>query len=116
MLPSSKTPTNSSNEHGLCGYRGITEAPEDELYRATLRLQQTCCSVGRGVECKAAETATPHFAIAALHSMLDFRPKGRTRNYFARGEQRKLLALVFAIGLVLFVIEEAAHPKRWLWL
>ncbi|HVX14834.1 MAG TPA: hypothetical protein VHC22_26830 [Pirellulales bacterium] len=48
--------------------------------------------------------------------MLDFRPKGRTRNYFARGEQRKLLALVFAVGLVLFLIEEAAHPQRWGWL
>lgn len=48
--------------------------------------------------------------------MLDFRPKGRSRNYLARGEQRKLLGLVFAVGLVLFLIEQAANPRRWAWL
>jgi hypothetical protein len=48
--------------------------------------------------------------------MLDFRPKGRSRNYLARGEQRKLLGLVFAVGLVLFLIEQAANPNRWAWL
>ena len=48
--------------------------------------------------------------------MLDFRPKGRSRNYLARGEQRKLLALVLAVGVVLFLIEEAANPQRWGWL
>lgn len=48
--------------------------------------------------------------------MLDFRPKGRARNYMARGEQRKLLGLVLAVGLVLFLIEEAANPKRWAWM
>lgn len=48
--------------------------------------------------------------------MLDFRPKGRSRNYLARGEQRKLLGLVFAVGLMLFLIEQAANPRRWGWL
>lgn len=48
--------------------------------------------------------------------MLDFRPKGRSRNYMARGEQRKLLGLVLAVGLVLFLIEEAANPQRWVWM
>lgn len=48
--------------------------------------------------------------------MLDFRPKGRSRNYLARGEQRKLLGLVFAVGLVLFLVEQAANPRRWAWL
>jgi hypothetical protein len=48
--------------------------------------------------------------------MLDFRPKGRSRNYMARGEQRKLLGLVLAVGLVLFLIEEAANPQRWAWM
>jgi hypothetical protein len=49
--------------------------------------------------------------------MLDFRPKSsRTTNYFARGEQRKLLLLVLSAGLVIFLVEEAAHPQRWLWM
>ncbi|HET6881846.1 MAG TPA: hypothetical protein VFI31_16900 [Pirellulales bacterium] len=48
--------------------------------------------------------------------MLDFQPKGRTRNYMARGEQRKLLGIVLAVGLVLFLIEEAANPQRWMWM
>ncbi|MGH7137180.1 MAG: hypothetical protein ACREHD_15670, partial [Pirellulales bacterium] len=53
---------------------------------------------------------------AAGDIMLDFRPKGRSRNYMARGEQRKLLGLVLAVGLVLFLIEEAANPQRWAWM
>ncbi len=49
--------------------------------------------------------------------MLDFRPKGgRTTNYFGRYEQRKLLLLVLSVGMLLFLIEEAANPQRWLWL
>lgn len=49
--------------------------------------------------------------------MLDFRPKGGpTRNYFARREQRKLLGLVLAVGLVVLLIETAANPRRWQWM
>lgn len=49
--------------------------------------------------------------------MLDFRPKGtRSTNYFSRHEQWKLLLLVFSAGLLVFVIEAAANPGRWLWL
>jgi hypothetical protein len=49
--------------------------------------------------------------------MLDFRPKGRTTtNYFSRREQWKLLSLVFAAGLVLFLVEAAAKPGGWHWL
>lgn len=48
--------------------------------------------------------------------MLDFRPKGRSRNYLARTEQRKLLGLVLTVGMVLFLIEQAANPQRWVWL
>jgi hypothetical protein len=48
--------------------------------------------------------------------MLDFRPKGaRARNYLARREQRRLLTLVLAAGLVIVLIQEAARPRRWLW-
>lgn len=49
--------------------------------------------------------------------MLDFRPKGgRTKNYYSRHEQRKLLLLVLSVGMVLFLIEQAANPRRWLWI
>lgn len=49
--------------------------------------------------------------------MLDFRPKGgRTKNYYSRPEQRKLLLLVLSVGMVLFLIEQAANPQRWLWI
>ncbi|HWB10022.1 MAG TPA: hypothetical protein VG826_12390 [Pirellulales bacterium] len=49
--------------------------------------------------------------------MLDFRPKGtRTTNYFSRGEQWKLLSLVFAAGLLVFLVEAAVNPGRWVWL
>jgi hypothetical protein len=57
----------------------------------------------------------PEIAAAGVF-MLDFRPKGRSRNYLARGEQRKLLGIVLAVGLVLFLIEEAANPQRWAWI
>lgn len=49
--------------------------------------------------------------------MLDFRPKGgRSKNYYRRHEQRKLLLLVLSVGMVLFLIEQAANPRRWLWI
>jgi hypothetical protein len=48
--------------------------------------------------------------------MLDFRPKGGRTNNFARREQWRLLLLVFSAGLVMFLIEAAANPGRWLWL
>jgi hypothetical protein len=49
--------------------------------------------------------------------MLDFRPKGtRTTNYFSRRQQWKLLSLVFAAGLLIFLVEAAANPDKWLWL
>jgi hypothetical protein len=49
--------------------------------------------------------------------MLDFRPTGnRTTNYFSRRQQWKLLSLVFAAGLLMFLVEAAANPGRWLWL
>lgn len=48
--------------------------------------------------------------------MLDFRPKGaRARNYLARREQRRLLGLVLAAGVVILLIQEVAQPRRWLW-
>ena len=38
------------------------------------------------------------------------------RNYFSRGEQYRLLVLVFSLMLVLLLMAEAAKPKNWQWM
>jgi len=38
------------------------------------------------------------------------------RNYLSRREQRRLLVLVFMLGLVLLAMHEARQPQNWRWL
>ena len=40
----------------------------------------------------------------------------KVRNYFARREQRRLLTLVMALGLAIFMMNEARKPDNWLWI
>lgn len=48
--------------------------------------------------------------------MANFRRTSTTINYLGRREQRRLLMLVLALGLVVFAMQEAAKPERWHWL
>ena len=40
----------------------------------------------------------------------------RTRNYFSRQEQYRLLVLVFSLLTVFFLMQEARQPENWHWL
>lgn len=48
--------------------------------------------------------------------MLDFRRNAAPRDYFSRREQWRLLTLVMALGLAVFLMNEARKPERWRWL
>ena len=48
--------------------------------------------------------------------MVDFRRTTSTSNYLGQREQRRLLLLVLALGLVILAMQEAAKPQRWYWL
>lgn len=43
-------------------------------------------------------------------------PNPSPRNFLARREQVRLLALVFSLGLIIVLMSEAAKPKNWYWL
>lgn len=43
-------------------------------------------------------------------------PRQSPRNFLARREQVRLLALVFTLGLVVILMVEAAKPKNWYWM
>lgn len=48
--------------------------------------------------------------------MLDFRRESsRVPNYLGRGEQRRLLMLFVALGLILLVASQVANPHNWNW-
>ncbi len=47
--------------------------------------------------------------------MTDFRQEHRVRNYLSRGEQRRILGLVLALGLVVLLMYEARKPENWRW-
>ncbi|MEX0867318.1 MAG: hypothetical protein WD030_08160, partial [Pirellulales bacterium] len=42
----------------------------------------------------------------------DYRP----RDFLSHKEQRKLLALIMGVGLVVLLISEARKPDKWKWL
>ena len=44
------------------------------------------------------------------------RPRSSPPNYFSRREQYRILALVFALGLVIWAMQKAARPQTWAWL
>lgn len=48
--------------------------------------------------------------------MLDFRSKKPPKNYLARGQQWRLLALVMIAGLVVLAVSKSGNPSNWLWL
>ncbi|MEW4454338.1 hypothetical protein AB1L30_16815 [Bremerella sp. JC817] len=43
-------------------------------------------------------------------------PRKPARNYFARGEQLRLLMLVGSLGLVIMLMARAADPQTWKWI
>jgi len=47
--------------------------------------------------------------------MSQFRQTPPPRNYLARREQWRLLGLVFALGLAVFLMSEARDPDNWRW-
>ena len=48
--------------------------------------------------------------------MLDFRRRSRSRNYLQLPQQRKLLGMMVAAGLVGLLVSMAGEPKRWEWI
>lgn len=48
--------------------------------------------------------------------MADFRRGTTGTNYLSRGEQRRLLLMVLMLGLVIYLMHQAAQPQNWHWL
>lgn len=48
--------------------------------------------------------------------MINFQDTPKPRSYLSRREQWRLLVLVMAMGLVVFLMNEARKPENWAWL